>query len=396
MRLLNRRFVVLAGLEANELLARESEELLRSKGWWGQFARTVNASEFLISIDGPAHTRLRNIMKPGFSRNAVADRLPEFVSLTREIASREAASDRVPVVRLMQRLVTQQLGVLVCNYRTDDYFEDLRIFINTVLNVTVVGRWPRIMLYRPSYRRARRRVYELARAVIAHHQTTQRAQPDIIDDLLAAHGRGEIYETEDELLIGAVGPFLAGMDTVANTLAFMLYALLRNASALERIRQEAALLLDGEPTVATLKRCPALHGAVRETLRLYPVGPAVLRTAARTFDFKGYRVDEGELVMIAVTIPHQSPDVFHDPDTFDVDRFADERPGRRCPGTFTAFGLGPHACLGSSLGELMMALTVATLVHDYHIETSPKDYELRVAVDPIPTPAAFRVRLVPR
>ena len=40
-----------------------------------------------------------------------------------------------------------------------------------------------------------------------------------------------------------LGPFVAGMDTVANTLAFMLYALLEHPDALERVRQDAAMLL---------------------------------------------------------------------------------------------------------------------------------------------------------
>ena len=127
------------GGQSSSHITRESSTLFSSKGLWGGIARTaINASEFLISIDGEAHRRLRKVMTPGFSREAVVDRLPEFVSLTREIAGRHAGGDPVRVVRLMQRVVTQQLGVLLCDVRTDDHFEALRVFINTILNVTVI------------------------------------------------------------------------------------------------------------------------------------------------------------------------------------------------------------------------------------------------------------------
>lgn len=393
IKLVRRRFTVLAGLEANQFFIRESNELFRSTGFWEDFGRAVNAREFLVSIDGPRHRRVRSVMKPGYSREAILDRLPELVSLTRAIAQRHEGGAPVRVVRLTQRLAAQQLGVLLCNVPADEHFDDLRIFIRTVLNVTVIRRWPRLMLYRPSYRRARRRVYQFARELVAQHGSTRCGQPDIIGDLVAAYESGAIYETDDELHIAVIGPFLAGMDTVANTVGFMLYALLKDPEALARVREDAAMLLSGEPTLARLKLCRALLGAVRETLRLYPVVPAVLRTAAKPFAFQGYRVDEGEVVMIAVTVPHHLPEIYANPTAFDIDRFDAEQPEHRTPGAFAPFGLGPHGCLGSNLAEVMMALTVAPLIHDYRIEMTPADYRLKVSVDPSPSPANFQVRL---
>jgi cytochrome P450 len=393
LRLVKRRFTVLAGLEANQLFAQQSNELFRSKEFWEGFGQTINATEFLMSIDGEPHRRVRKVMQPGFSQGTTLSRLPAFVSLTREIASRVEGQERVPVVRLMQRVATQQLGVLLCDVRTDSYFEDLRVFINTLLNVTVIHRWPRLMLHRPRYRRARRRAYEFARQVIATHKSTSREQADIIDDLLAAYDAGEIYQTEAELQIAAMGPFLAGMDTVSNTMAFMLYALLTHPDALDRVRMDASALLGSGPTIEKLKACHALLGAVRETLRLYPVVPALLRAAARPFEFKGYRVDEGDLVLFALAVPHYMPALYENPAAFDIDRFGPKQHRHRSAGSFAPFGLGPHGCLGSSLGELMIALTLASLVHDYRIEMAPPDYQLRVGVDPTPTPANFFIRL---
>jgi cytochrome P450 len=98
--------------------------------------------------------------------------------------------------------------------------------------------------------------------------------------------------------------------------------------------------------------------------------------------------------MIAITVPHYLPEIYKNPTSFDIDRFDRDQLEHRTPGAFASFGLGPHACLGSNLAEVMMALTVATLVHDYRIEMEPSDYELKVSVDPGPTPTNFHVRLL--
>ena len=394
IKLVRRHFTVMAGLEANQFFIRESNALFRADGFWEGFSRAANAREFLASIDGPPHRRLRSVMKPGFSKEAVLQRLPEFVSLTREIVDRYQGGRRVRVVRLTQRLTSQQIGTFLCNVSPDEYFDDLRLFIKTILNATVIGRWPRMTLYLPPYRRARRRAYQFARELVAHHKNTHRAQPDIIDDLLAAYEAGDIYSTDDELYIAVIGPFLAGMDTVANTIAFLLYALLHDANALERVRQDAAMLIGGGgPTLPKLKCCRALLGAISETLRLYPIVPALLRTAAQPFSFAGCRVDAGEVVMIATTVPHHLPEIYPNPAAFDIDRFRGEHVEPRTAGAFAPFGLGAHSCLGSNLAEVMMALTVATLVHDYRLEMTPSDYALNISVNPTPSPTNFQVRL---
>jgi cytochrome P450 len=44
--------------------------------------------------------------------------------------------------------------------------------------------------------------------------------------------------TDDDLLAAALGPFFAGLDTVANTSSFMMYALLKHPEVLARVQAE--------------------------------------------------------------------------------------------------------------------------------------------------------------
>src|SRR5260370_26637374 len=70
----------------------------------------------------------------------------------------------------------------------------------------------------------------------------------------------------------ALGPMLAGIDTVANSLSFMLYALLAHPEALQRVQAEVdAAWSQGMLSWEQLKRMADLPGAMLESLRRYPV-----------------------------------------------------------------------------------------------------------------------------
>ena len=398
MRVPGRRFTVLAGPEAN-VFASRAGDLFVSERFWRGFGHQIGVDSFLPSMDGPDHFRLRKIMQRSYARGAIVRRFPEVVAMTREVAAECVGRDPVSVVYLMRRVITQQLGVMLTNRAPNDYFDDILTFVRTALNVTVLERWPRLLLAAPGYRRARARVMRLgAELLAAHREPANGREPDLVDDLLAAQAEGRHTFTERDLIIASVGPFIAGLDTAANTCAFMMYALLGDPPALQRVQADAdALFAAGTPDPATLKDLPALRGAVMETMRLYPIAPFLGRTSTRTFDFEGHTVAAGEGLLVATTLPHRLPDCFADPERFDIDRFAPPRNEHQRAGAFAPFGFGPHTCLGGGLAEIQIALVMATLLHDHTFELDPPGYRLNISMDPTPTAGpSLKVRITRR
>jgi cytochrome P450 len=94
---------------------------------------------------------------------------------------------------------------------------------------------------------------------------------------------------------------------------------------------------------------PGLIGtAVEELLRAYaPVTMA--RLVAKDFDFHGYRLKEGDWLLLPFPAANRDPSVFEDPGLVQLDRAKNRH---------AAFGLGRHRCLGSNLAriELRVAL----------------------------------------
>ena len=153
----------------------------------------------------------------------------------------------------------------------------------------------------------------------------------------------------------------------------------------------------GEVRAARLDESSVARRVVLETLRLYPLGPGVVRHASNSFEFEGFTVGAGEQVMIATTLPHFLSEFFPDPHRFDIDRYTEERREHRQPGAFAPFGLGAHRCLGSSFAEWQMTLNLLTILHTVEPEMYPSSYRLRIRQTPTRHPCdRFRLRVMAR
>src|SRR5258708_13264376 len=159
----------------------------------------------------------------------------------------------------------------------------------------------------------------------------------------------------------ALGPFLAGLDTVANTCSFMIYALLDNPAVLKRVLDEVdAVFVQGPLTWDLLKNMTAFHAPPMETLPRYPVAGGHMAKVAKPLTIAGYRLEPGDDIYVAMTVPHILPELYPDPEQFDIDRFHAPRNEHRQRGAYAPFGLGDHTCLGAGIAEIQLKVTIAT------------------------------------
>jgi cytochrome P450 len=400
LRALDRQFTVLAGVEANQFVNQVGTEFLSSRDFWQNFAKELGAEDLLVSLDGDRHQQQRRLLQPGYSRNAIINAFPKTIELISSLTANLRSGQRLQVLPFFQKIVCEQLGMLLADCSPDEYCPDLVNFLQTALNVLVVRQSPSFLLWMPSYKRAKRRVLELARIAIAkcRNRNVKHEKPNLIDDLIADSKTIQPLLSEAELMAAAVGPYLAGIDTVANTCSFMLYALLKSPETMTKVMQEVDLLFrDGIPSAEQLRGMSALHGTAMETLRIYPVAAAIQRYAIADFAFKGYRVEAGTHVIIATTLPHFLPQFFPKPDCFDIDRFDPPRSEHKQSGAFAPFGVGAHLCLGSGLAEVQIMLTLATLLHQFEFSLESPNYIIKPTSNPTLSPGnKFYVRVQAR
>ncbi|NKQ34592.1 MAG: cytochrome P450 [Chloroflexi bacterium] len=395
VRALNRKFIVLAGPEANLFMSRHGDKYLTGKKTWAIFADEINAKHFLAAIDGEPHSRLRKITKKPYSRQNLLNHLPELVEITRKTVGQWPQDAPLTVFPTMQRLVSEQIGYLLLGSGPGDYFDDFVVFMRTLLNA-VLGQRPKLSLRMPGYRHSKERVMTLGQNLLDEHQANPRAEdPDLVDYLLAAEADNRDILSEAELRLGAIGPYLAGIDTSAGTTSFMLYALLKNPDVIDRLRSEIDEAFAAGPlTAAVARQMKLTTAATIETLRMYPVAPMLPRTVAKPFVFGGYQFNVDDPVMVGTAVAHYDHTLYRDPYVYDIDRCLPPRKEHRQPGALAPFGLGAHTCAGAGFAEVQIMMTVATLLHDYDLQMEPADYQLKIALNPSPAPDKnFRISL---
>ncbi|WAP60335.1 C9 hydroxylase cytochrome P450 [Streptomyces sp. S465] len=154
---------------------------------------------------------------------------------------------------------------------------------------------------------------------------------------LASADDGEISLSDDE----ATGVFatllFAGHDSVQQMVGYCLYALLSHPE------QQAALR--AHPELA--------DNAVEEMLRFLPVNQmGVPRVCVEDVDVRGVRIRAGDNVIPLYSTANRDPEVFPQPDTFDV--------ARPLEGNF-AFGHGIHKCPGQHIARVLIKVACLRL-----------------------------------
>ncbi|MEP0316017.1 MAG: cytochrome P450 [Hyphomonas sp.] len=159
------------------------------------------------------------------------------------------------------------------------------------------------------------------------------------DDLISFAVHAEVAGrplTDDEVMGICVMMFIGGLDTVTSTLGYHFLHLARHPEEQQRLRNHPLLI----------------PGAVEELLRVYNV-VTTGRRATRDVEIAGVRIRAGDLLALPTTLASRDPNECPHASEVDLDR---ESAGH------SAFGFGPHRCIGSHLArrELTAALTAWT------------------------------------
>jgi cytochrome P450 len=404
VRIMGHAYTVLAGPEAAHFMGtREGKDNLRSKEFWSGLVSEYGASRVLTGEDGESHKELRDVLRHGYSKESIRGRYNELIKITDGSIHRDwKTGESVPVVRAMQFMVTDQLGTILTGQAPLEYVKDIRTTILYILNVLVTRQRPKFFLLAPEYRKAKARVFELGRQMIADWKKRGPLPEDdprrtLVDDIMDAHQRDARLMPERDLVLVLTGPYVAGLDTVANTLGASVYTILKHPDVLKAVQAEVdAVFAKGSIDEAEdLKKMPVLNGAIMETMRLYPIAVAQMRTATKDFVFEGHQIREGEMLYMATAVPHFMQEFYPDPDRFDAGRYSKERAEHMKPGAYSPYGRGPHTCLGKSLAEVQLLLSMARLFHRVELALPSPDYVLKTKTAPTPGPANdFAVRVV--
>ena len=395
VRALHRRLLVLAGPEAMRFLQHRGRVHLRESDVWRHFNWEMGTSESITTLEGAPHARLRKAMAPGIAPPRLNERLGDFLRVTRlELDRWCEAGTSVRLRPALQRMISRQAGMVFAGLDSTDFWEEFDVLLTAAVTVHVAGLRPKWWLKRPRVARARRRQNALFEEIMAAREAGgSSGPPDVIDDLLELHRTDPQLLPEEDLRFAVLSPLYAGLHTSSLTCVFVLYEALKRPGLLKAMTAEAdALFSGGLNAVPRLSQLDVTHRFAMETLRVYSLIPGTMRRVTNSFSFAGYRIPAGEEIFFAWSVPHHLPEHFPDPGRFDIERYTPERAEHRAPGVFLPFGVGAHRCLGMGFGQMQIALTLATILHEVDLAMTPPRYRLKASYRLTPRPAdSFKV-----
>jgi len=214
-----------------------------------------------------------------------------------------------------------------------------------------------------------------ARTRLAADAQRRSAPPNLLEAMIVAADSAESGVTDIQVAGNVLTMLLAGEDTTANTLAWMIYLLHRHPEALQRARAEV-LAVAGSVEQFDPDRMAGLdylEACAHETMRLKPVAPFQAVEALRDSTIADVRVPRGTIIWCVMRADSVSDAHFPDAGAFKPERWlgdgAAASPLSSAKRVSMPFGAGPRICPGRYLALLEIKMAMAMLLAHFEIDS---------------------------
>lgn len=300
----------------------------------GESGSPLDAS--MLFQDPPDHARLRALLSDGFTAPKVAEMERTVETIADRLLRNITDGGRMEFIGefatpLPAMVICELLGIGAEEYRELAALSHDMVTLTDENGVVTAESMRRIG-------EANAKLVEFFR----HHLRRQESSgcPFHFPKLLRSATIGGAAE-DREKIAAAILLLIAGHETTSNLLGNGLWLLIHHPEAWRELRDDAALL----------------DGAIEEMLRFEsPVQRGTFRIAAEDLELAGCRIKMGDQVAALIGAANRDPEVFPDPDVFDI---------RRSPNRHLAFGNGPHFCMGASLARLEARVAFRVLLERF-------------------------------
>ena len=379
---------VISGPEGRELVQRDGFNGLHRRELFNAFS--TEAGVDIFGVQGERHAHLRSLIKLGYSRQIVAQFVPEMEKAICRVVNAWVPGQELQLFDVSSKLSLYSMMAAVTPVDLHDKTDDVIRFGNTVMYVVTKGRTP-LAFWSPKYKASRNRVYESLEKAIERHKAGEFSHtPNLymVDAFLQTKGpTGEAMSTRD--IRGGLCYALCGTEIYLGRLVgFMLFELLKNPSLMADVQREVDAAFGGRRRVdaAQFRRMPKLRGTYFETLRAYPLLPGLPFRAEEEMVVRGYRIPKGEIVLVTPLPAHFSAENYTNPHVFDAYRCMPPRNEHLRAGAFAPFGSGKRVCAAAGAVEVLALTVVATVLREVNLELTRPTYRMDLEPAPLISP----------
>jgi cytochrome P450 len=331
----------------------------------------------VLLLDGPEHMRQRKLMLPSFH----GERIQRYGDLMREITEREMHTWPVgrpfPLRPRSQAVTLEIIMRTVFGIEDVERLEHLRDRLGRLLDIGRNSTALASIVLTPIRRTFGRRVWNRFRQlrqdvdVALYDEIARRRddrstpeRDDVLSILLQARDEEGRAMTDAELRDELMTLLVAGHETTATAIAWAFELLLRHPDALAKLQAE----IDADESDEYL------DAVIKETLRLRPVVPGVVRKLTAPLDLNRYTLPAGVRVAPNIYLTHRRPDVYPEPARFRPERFLEQAADTY---SWIPFGGGIRRCLGASFATYEMKVVIPTILREVTLRAVGRQEQIR-------------------
>ena len=364
-------------------------------------------SENLLLLEGAEHRRHRRMLSPGFHYEALQAMVETMVAETdKQIDAWLAAADmsaascyETDVHKDMSHLTFSIIAACAFGAGFSSIPNAFTTLQNNIVAIariiqrralTLVGVLPVVkqlpLWGKPAIGRLRREIFAMVDSVIRDRKegrTSVKASSgyDLLQLLLEAEDtKTGVKLTDAEVRDEAMSFVLAGHETTANLMSWLLWKLMTSPQLWQECRQEVLSVCGMEPPSASqLKELPVLDAVINETLRLYPPVPIISKAVVTRHTIQSHPPNPSlppitlptkAPIVIGIHIIHRHPTYWGaTANTFDHTRWL--QPGKRPYShelAFLPFSWGDRGCIGSVFARMEAKVMLCRLLQRVRME----------------------------
>ncbi|XP_057982263.1 cytochrome P450 93A3 [Malania oleifera] len=219
-----------------------------------------------------------------------------------------------------------------------------------------------------------------------------REKKDMMDILLEIYRdeTAEVKLSRNDIKSLFLDIFLAGTETMSVAMQWTLAELINHPQVFKKLREEIDSVLGPTKLVeeSDIPNLPYLQSVVKESLRLHPPAPLLIRQCREDCRINGYDILENSRILINLYSVMRDPDLWKDPAEFvperflvsSIENFGDQQQKEIRDQIFhyIPFGSGRRACPGASLVAAVMHVAIGALVQCFDWKIKGGDQKLNM------------------